>query len=155
MSPRARVWATLLFACACRPGEGDNCVCEGECRGGLVCARGGQVLQPGECVAASTKSEPGRCIQSENLPEGTSSLGEPPDVHDVGSKRDFQPGHPVGDSSSEGSGSSTGTSSTGTSSTGTSSTGTSSTGTSSTGTSSTGSGGSGLTGSSSSSSGAP
>ena len=50
----------LVLVLACRPGEGDNCVCEGECRAGLVCAQGGQVLTAGECVSANANSEPGR-----------------------------------------------------------------------------------------------
>lgn len=82
----------LLATLGCRPGVGDNCVCEGECRGGLVCARGGQILEPGMCVSATGSSpEPGRCIESENLPDGDGgSSGGPPMVFDVGGKRDFE-----------------------------------------------------------------
>jgi hypothetical protein len=89
-------WLALLLALGCKPGVGDNCVCEGECRGGLVCAQGGQILEHGLCVTTQAMStEPGRCIEQENVPEGTTSLGTPPDKHDVGSKRDFEPGMPV------------------------------------------------------------
>jgi hypothetical protein len=130
--------AASLVMGACKPGVGDNCVCEGECRAGLVCARGGAVLLPGECVASQTKTDPGRCIEAENLPEGTSSIGEPPDKHDVGSKRDFQPGTPQssGGESSGASSSSSSSSGSSTSSSSSSSSGSSSSGSSSSSTTS-------------------
>jgi hypothetical protein len=87
----------LLLVLGCRPGEGDNCVCEGECRGGLVCAQGGKVLEQDVCVnTKSSNAEPGRCIEADNADgDDGAALTDAPDKHDVGGKRDFEGPSPM------------------------------------------------------------
>jgi hypothetical protein len=91
----------LVLLAACRPGEGQRCVCEGECRRGLVCAQGGRQLEERECVDAGDRT-PGECI----YPEADDLSDMVPDedgifsdivYHDVGGKRDFEPGLPPED----------------------------------------------------------
>jgi len=107
--------AALVLGAACRPGEGQRCVCEGECRRGLVCAQGGRVLDDKECLDPGDNS-PGECIEQDNLPDmaDEGELLDVADYHDLGGKRDFEPGRPVteedGGESSSSSSSSTSTS---------------------------------------------
>jgi hypothetical protein len=77
---RVRAIATaLLLVAGCRPGEGERCFCEGECRSGLVCAAEGAVLDPGQCVnEISDNLEAGTCIEVGNLGEDTDDLIPPP-----------------------------------------------------------------------------
>lgn len=113
---------------ACRPGEGDYCRCPDECRRGLVCAQSGAVINA--CIDPAPGELAGRCIEA----DGASDMVDDQETtvaaeyHDVGGKRDFEPGTP-GDESSDGTATSTATetsTSTGTSTSGaTSSTGTS------------------------------
>lgn len=103
------VAAALAFV-ACRPGEGDYCQCPGECRNGLVCAQSGAVLD--SCIPAGPDQAAGRCIEQDGLPDMVDSADETaaPEHHDVGGKRDFEPGTPT-DDTTESSSSATGSSS--------------------------------------------
>lgn len=96
------VGAVLGFV-ACRPGEGDYCLCPGECRGGLVCAQGGAVLD--SCISAAPGQDAGRCIEQDGLADMVDSAEATaaPEYHDVGGKRDFEPGTPSDDGITEGS----------------------------------------------------
>lgn len=96
----AIVLGAALGFVACRPGEGDYCQCPGECRRGLVCAQAGAVIE--SCVDPVPGEEPGRCIEQDGLPDMVGSLDETaaPEYHDVGGKRDFEPGMPTDDSTS-------------------------------------------------------
>jgi hypothetical protein len=89
-------WAAVALVAACRPGEGQRCVCEGECRRGLVCAQGGVLLTQNECLEPSDPT-PGECIQSEDIEtEDNEETVDAPDMyHDLGGKRDFEPGVPM------------------------------------------------------------
>ncbi len=115
--------AALGFFVACRPGEGDYCLCPDECRRGLVCAQAGTIINA--CISPSGNDEPGRCIEQDGVPTDMDDVFDDtaaPDYHDVGGKRDFEPELPSDDSTgttaaSSGSDSST-TGSTGTDSTG-------------------------------------
>lgn len=97
----------------CRSGEGDACVCQSDCRPGLVCAQNGSPIQT-ECVTGDINVAPGRCIAGDTMQGGGTSLGDPPVYLDVGSKRDFEPGMTTSatadDSGSAGSGSGSDTS---------------------------------------------
>lgn len=96
-SSAAWLAALALFA-ACRPGEGQRCVCAGECRRGLVCAQNGRVLEDKECLPADDRN-PGTCIDQSQADEGGDE-GLKEDLttyHDVGGKRDFEPGTPPTD----------------------------------------------------------
>jgi hypothetical protein len=130
--------AALTLFTACRPGEGQRCVCAGECRRGLVCAQNGRVLDDKECLPADDRN-PGVCIEQDQADEeGNESVKEDLTIyHDVGGKRDFEPGMPTDD---DGSSDAASTSTTSASTTGGSSSSTSS---GSTGASSSGSTGSG------------
>ncbi len=69
----------LLTVGACRPREGDRCICEGECAGGLVCAADGAVLREGQCVpAVSNDLESGVCVDAGNVDLGDDALNPPP-----------------------------------------------------------------------------
>ena len=116
--------AALAVAAACRPGEGQRCVCEGECRRGLVCAQGGRVLDDHECLDQGDRS-PGECIEQDNLPDMADEGLMLDDVvyHDVGGKRDFEPGQPVSEDGGSEGGSSTSTSTSTSTSVGSSSSG--------------------------------
>lgn len=111
--------AALGFV-ACRPGEGDYCQCPGECRGGLVCAQSGAVID--SCIPPGPNQAAGRCIEQDGLDDMGDTAAETaaPEYHDVGGKRDFEPGTPSDDSttttttSSSSSSSSTSSSSAGT-----------------------------------------
>ncbi|HET6584563.1 MAG TPA: hypothetical protein VFG69_13970 [Nannocystaceae bacterium] len=96
-SPTAWVAALTILA-ACRPGEGQRCVCAGECRRGLVCAQNGRVLDDKECLPADERS-PGVCIDEAQADEaGDGELKEDLTIrHDLGGKRDFEPGTPTAD----------------------------------------------------------
>ena len=82
---RVRAIATaLLLVAGCRPGEGERCFCEGECRSGLVCAAEGAVLDAGQCVnEISDNLEAGTCIEVGNLGDDTDDLIPEP-VFDLG-----------------------------------------------------------------------
>lgn len=87
--------AALTLLAGCRPGEGQRCVCAGECRRGLVCAQNGRVLKDKECLPADDRN-PGTCIDEAQADEGGED-GLKVDLsifHDVGGKRDFEPGTP-------------------------------------------------------------
>jgi hypothetical protein len=95
---RVATWAMLLgLSAACRPGEGDLCRCQGDCRRGLVCAVEGRVLPPGECVHPTGTQPLGECIASSDVPEDPDDLDDPPLYFDLGTRRDLDPGQPVGD----------------------------------------------------------
>jgi len=126
------VAAALAFV-ACRPGEGDYCQCPGECRNGLVCAQGGAVLD--SCIPPGPDQAAGRCIEQDGLPDMVDTAEETaaPEHHDVGGKRDFEPGTPTDDTTSTGAtSSSSGAADSGASSSG-STTGTGTSGSTSTG----------------------
>ena len=110
---RAFMWsmAVLALVAACRPGEGQRCVCAGECRRALVCAQGGRVLENKECIDPGDDT-PGECIEQDNLPdmEDDGSLLGDVYYHDLGGKRDFEPGQPVTEDDGTGAGTSDGTS---------------------------------------------
>ncbi len=132
---RAALVVALVLAAACRPGEGQRCVCEGECRRGLVCAQGGRLLKDEECVEPGDPT-PGECVEPEadELPDMVADEGVQPDFiyHDLGGKRDFEPGRPPEDegtmesSTTQASTTTTDATTTGAPSTTTTSTGTSS-----------------------------
>jgi hypothetical protein len=92
------VVAAALGFVACRPGEGDYCQCPGECRGGLVCAQSGAVID--SCIPPGPDQDAGRCIEQDGLGDMADTAGETaaPEYHDVGGKRDFEPGTPSDDS---------------------------------------------------------
>lgn len=70
---------TLLTATACRPSEGERCICAGECAGGLVCAADGAVLRGGQCVGSvSNDLESGVCIDAGNVDLEDDALTPPP-----------------------------------------------------------------------------
>lgn len=132
--------ASVGVSWGCRSGEGDACVCQSDCRPGLVCAQSGSPIKT-ECVTGDISAAPGRCVAGDVMHDGGTSLGDPPIYLDVGSKRDFEPGMTTS-ATTEGSGSgSSGTGSGGSSSGGGSSGGSSSDGSSSGGSSSGSSGG--------------
>ena len=69
----------LLTASACRPREGERCICAGECAGGLVCAADGAVLRDGQCVSSvSNDLESGVCVDGGNVSLDDDSLTPPP-----------------------------------------------------------------------------
>jgi hypothetical protein len=81
---RAALATTLVIFAGCRPGEGERCFCEGECRGGFVCAAEGAVLGEGQCVDAISDSiESGTCIEVTNLEGDTDELVPQP-YYDLG-----------------------------------------------------------------------
>ncbi len=90
------VGAALGFV-ACRPGAGDYCLCPDECRGGLVCAQNGVELNA--CIDAAPGEDPGRCVE-QGVQDMGGALDETaaPEYHDVGGKRDFEPGVPTDES---------------------------------------------------------
>lgn len=110
---RAAFPLVLVVAAACRPGEGQRCVCEGECRRGLVCAQGGRTLDENECVDPADPT-PGECVRTEdeNLSDMAVDEGVPTDFvyHDLGGKRDFEPGRPPDDGTTAASTTESGTS---------------------------------------------
>ncbi|MGH1347145.1 MAG: hypothetical protein ACRBN8_36625 [Nannocystales bacterium] len=64
---------------ACRPSEGERCICAGECAGGLVCAADGAVLRGGQCVGSvSNDLESGVCVDAGNVDFGDDALTPPP-----------------------------------------------------------------------------
>lgn len=69
----------LLTTTACRPSEGERCICAGECAGGLVCAADGAVLRGGQCVGSvSNDLESGVCIDAGNIDLEDDALTPPP-----------------------------------------------------------------------------
>ncbi len=91
---------TVVLLAACRPGEGGRCICQGECRDGLVCAVGGTVLGKGRCVDSVTNDlEAGECVPHGNTPDDGDPLDFEPHF-DLGTKRDFEPGGADMDTSS-------------------------------------------------------
>lgn len=69
----------LLTTTACRPAEGERCICAGECKGGLVCAADGAVLRGGQCVGSvSNDLESGVCIDAGNVNLEDDALTPPP-----------------------------------------------------------------------------
>lgn len=69
----------LLTTTACRPSEGERCICAGECAGGLVCAADGAVLRGGQCVGSvSNDLESGVCIDAGNVDLEDDALTPPP-----------------------------------------------------------------------------
>jgi len=148
----------LLLALACRADVGERCICADDCKSDLVCVSGGRLLRDGECIPASSDSDPGECVEDADANDGDDDNGGPVLFMDVGSKRDFSPGQPVGSTSGSGASDSgttgatgSGSDSSGSSGSGTSGSGSSgtTTGGSSSGTSSSGSNGSGSSSSSS------
>ncbi|MBV1858359.1 MAG: hypothetical protein KUG77_08095, partial [Nannocystaceae bacterium] len=77
-------FALLTTTTACRPSEGERCICAGECAGGLVCAADGAVLRGGQCVGSvSNDLESGVCIDAGNIDLGEDDL-TPPTKFDAG-----------------------------------------------------------------------
>lgn len=70
----------LVGTTACRPGEGERCFCQGECRGGLVCAVNGAVLPQDRCIDSVMASsvEAGICIDGDGAPSSENDLNPPP-----------------------------------------------------------------------------
>ena len=69
----------LLTTTACRPSEGERCICAGECAGGLVCAADGAVLRGGQCVGSvSNDLESGVCVDAGNIDLEDDALTPPP-----------------------------------------------------------------------------
>ncbi len=69
----------LLTTSACRPREGERCICAGECAGGLVCAADGAVLRDGQCVSSvSNDLESGVCIDGGNVSFDDGAITPPP-----------------------------------------------------------------------------
>lgn len=69
----------LLTTAACRPREGERCICAGECAGGLVCAADGAVLRDGQCVSSvSNDLESGVCVDGGNISLDDDSITPPP-----------------------------------------------------------------------------
>jgi len=69
----------LLTTTACRPSEGERCICAGECAGGLVCAADGAVLRGGQCVGSvSNDLESGVCVDAGNVDLEDDALTPPP-----------------------------------------------------------------------------
>ncbi len=69
----------LLATTACRPSEGERCICAGECAGGLVCAADGAVLRGGQCVGSvSNDLESGVCVDAGNVDLEDDALTPPP-----------------------------------------------------------------------------
>lgn len=69
----------LLSASACRPREGERCICAGECAGGLVCAADGAVLRDGQCVSSvSNDLESGVCVDGGNVSFDEDAITPPP-----------------------------------------------------------------------------
>lgn len=69
----------LLTTTACRPSEGERCICAGECAGGLVCAADGAVLRGGQCVGSvSNDLESGVCIDAGDIDLEDDALTPPP-----------------------------------------------------------------------------
>jgi hypothetical protein len=122
----ARLHACLLLVGlvgACRPGAGDPCVCEGDCKRGLVCAYGGRILGVGECVVSTAPDRVGECVEAEDVPDDADDLPPPPLYYDLGSRRDFDSGQPPSETSTD-TGDATGDATEGTGTTGTTETGT-------------------------------
>ena len=88
MLHRVQIAAVLLSIAACRPGEGERCFCQGECRSGLVCAANGAVLRDGECVRDNV--EAGACIDGENANADDENLDQPVYL-DLGLDRETDP----------------------------------------------------------------
>ncbi len=81
ISPRtlAASALALLAVSACRPREGERCLCAGECAGNLRCAADGAVLKSGQCVASvSNDLESGVCIDAANIDFEDEALTPPP-----------------------------------------------------------------------------
>ena len=75
----------LVAASACRPREGDRCICAGECAGGLVCAADGAILRDNQCVSAvSNDLESGICVDAGDV-DLTDDALTPPPKFDAGS----------------------------------------------------------------------
>jgi hypothetical protein len=131
MTSRSHLGFGLLLGLvgACRPGVGDQCVCEGDCRRGLVCAVGGRLLGAGECVLATASTPLGECVEAADVPDDPDDLPSPPLYFDLGTRRDFDSGQPPETSGTTDTDTDTGTVETGTSTTGTGTTGTTDTGT--------------------------
>lgn len=72
--------AFVLSATGCRPGEGERCFCEGDCRGGTVCAVAGAVLPRDRCIDSVMASsiEAGVCIDGDGAPSSENDLNPPP-----------------------------------------------------------------------------
>src|SRR5688572_28264215 len=69
----------VLGLCGCRPGGGDRCYWEGECRGGLLFAAGGAVLAEGQCVAdVSQDLNAGACVDHGAAPQDDAGMHPPP-----------------------------------------------------------------------------
>jgi len=71
-----------LAVVACRPREGERCICAGECAGGLVCAADGAILRDGQCVTGDLES--GVCVEGGDVDEDEDAL-TPPRKLDAGS----------------------------------------------------------------------
>lgn len=86
-----------LSVSACRPGEGEHCLCSKDCRGGLVCAIDGrQVIERG-CISEDLNS--GICIEQADARETGEDFDRPPLPDDM-TKRDFAPASNLDDSDS-------------------------------------------------------
>jgi len=75
----------LLAVSACRPREGERCICADDCAGDLVCAADGAELRGNQCVYdVSNDLESGICVKGGNANAGDDALTPPPKL-DAGS----------------------------------------------------------------------
>jgi hypothetical protein len=81
----ALAWVAGL-GLGCKAREGQSCRCAADCRDGLVCVVGTDVLRPGECAP---NFEVGICIDDEDVPDSMDALWDMPIFDDMPSKRDL------------------------------------------------------------------
>ena len=75
----------LLAASACRPREGERCICADDCAGDLVCAADGAELSGNQCVYdVGNDLESGICVQGGGANADDDALTPPP-KYDAGS----------------------------------------------------------------------
>lgn len=68
----------LLAAAACRPREGERCICADDCAGDLVCAADGAELRGNQCVYnVGNDIEAGVCVKGGNANANDDALTPP------------------------------------------------------------------------------
>jgi hypothetical protein len=82
-----------LLSSNCQVSEGESCLCAADCKGSLVCAIEGDILESGECTPKGAAAA-GTCVPADDVPSET-TLGTGGPFMDAGSKKDFEPTPPM------------------------------------------------------------